>query len=260
VHLPELLGGPRTMVVVAHPDDETVGAATLLPRLRRARFIYITDGAPRDGSDAARHGWTTAQYREVRRRERANAFALCGLQPDRIVDLGCPDQEAALQLVRLTRELAALLDEWRIEAVLTHPYEGGHPDHDAAAFIAHSAARLVPRAPTVVEMACYHKGPSGIVAGEFLPDVQADEQMVTMPLSPGQRAFKQSLIGCYESQHETLRSLPVDVERLRPAPAYDFHRPPHEGTLLYETRGWGIDGPRFRDLAAQALRELELHA
>lgn len=247
------------MVVVAHPDDETVGAATLLPQLKRAQFVYVTDGAPRDGHDAASHGWSTAQYRDVRRRERAKVFALCGLQADRVIDLDCPDQQAALRLVQLTRALAGLFDEWQIEAVLAHPYEGGHPDHDAAAFIVHAAARLVRRTPAIVEMACYHKGPYGIVANAFLPHAHADERMITTTLSPGQRAFKQSLVDQYESQHETLRHLPVDVERLRSAPDYDFSRPPHEGTLLYETRGWDIDGARFCELAAQALHRLELH-
>lgn len=244
------------MVVVAHPDDETVGAAMLLPRLTRACFVYVTDGAPRDGRDAARHGWSVMQYRDARRRERARAFALCGLDAARIVDFGCPDQQAARQLAPLARRLAALFDEHAVENVLTQPYEGGHPDHDATAFIVHAAARLARRPPAIVEMASYHRGPHGLAAGEFLPDAAADAQAVTVRLSSEQRAFKQSLIDCYASQHETLRPLPLDVERFRPAPRYDFLRPPHEGRLWYEAQDWGIDGARFRELAAAALHEL----
>lgn len=248
------------MVVVAHPDDETVGAATLLPRLKQALFVYVTDGAPRDGRDAARHGLSTAQYRDLRRRERAEVFALCGLDVARIIDLDCPDQQAARRLAPLARTLASHLDEHRIEAVLTHPYEGGHPDHDAAAFVVHAAARLARQAPTIVEMTSYHNGPNGLVAGEFLPDAAVDGQVVTTVLTPEQQSFKQSLIGCYASQRDVLRKLPLDVERLRPAPRHDFLRPPHEGLLWYEMRDWNIDGRRFCEFAAQALQELRLAA
>jgi LmbE family N-acetylglucosaminyl deacetylase len=253
VSLLDELEAPGTMVVVAHPDDETVGASSLLPRLKHAHFVYVTDGAPRDGLDAARHGWSAMEYRDVRRRERASVFALCGIATTRIVDLDCPDQEAALRLGPLVRKLATLFDKFHVARVLTHPYEGGHPDHDATAFIVHTAARLAPHAPSIVEMTSYHNGPHGLVAGEFLPDATADARAASVPLSDGQRAFKQLLIDCHASQRETLRWLPVSIERFRPAPAYDFRRAPHEGRLWYETRGWDIDGKRFRQLAAAAL-------
>lgn len=249
------------MVVVAHPDDETVGAATLLPQLAHARFVYVTDGAPRNGRDAARHGWSAMEYRDVRRRERAEVFERCGLDPARIVELECPDQQAASRLAPLARRLAALFDEYAIEHVLTQPYEGGHPDHDATAFIVHTAARLARRAPAIVEMTSYHRAAHGLAAGEFLPDAAADAQAVTVRLSREERAFKQSLVDCYASQRETLRQLPLpDVERYRPAPHYDFTRAPHEGRLWYETQDWGMDGARFRELAAAALAELGLSA
>ena len=91
---------------------------------------------------------------------------------------------------------------------------------------------------------------------EFLPDAASDVQMATTVLTPPQRSFKQALIDCYASQRDTLRGLPLDVERLRPAPQYDFRSPPHDGLLWYEMRGWGIDGRRFCELAGQALEEL----
>jgi LmbE family N-acetylglucosaminyl deacetylase len=260
VSLLEELEKAGAMVVAAHPDDETVGASSLLRRLRRAHFVYVTDGAPRDGRDAARHGFSVMQYREARQRERAQVFALCDIAPDRITDLDCPDQEAALRLVPLACRLAGLFDELRIGKVLTHSYEGGHPDHDATAFAVHAASRLAKRAPRIVEMVSYHNSPKGLLAGAFLPDRDCDALAVSVPLSDAQRGFKQSLIDCYASQRDTLRWLPVQVERFRPAPSHDFCRAPHEGLLWYETRAWEMDGARFRALAAAALAELELRA
>ena len=51
------------------------------------------------------------------------------------------------------------------DLVLTHAYEGGHPDHDAVAFAVSGggAARGSDAADTtVVEMPFYHAGPGGL--------------------------------------------------------------------------------------------------
>ena len=37
------------MIVVAHPDDETIGMGAQLCRFRDALLVQVTDGAPRDG-------------------------------------------------------------------------------------------------------------------------------------------------------------------------------------------------------------------
>ncbi len=52
-----------------------------------------------------------------------------------------PDQETAFQLAAIVHELIPVLAS--AERVITHPYEGGHPDHDTAAFaVAAACARL----------------------------------------------------------------------------------------------------------------------
>jgi N-acetylglucosamine malate deacetylase 2 len=43
-------------VVVAHPDDETIGCGAILRRLPLVRLVHVTDGAPRDMIDAVRLG------------------------------------------------------------------------------------------------------------------------------------------------------------------------------------------------------------
>src|SRR3569832_957804 len=163
----------RTLVLVAHPDDEVIGASTLLPKLRNALFAYVTDGAPRDGRDAQSHGLNVDAYRKRRREERDAALSLCAVDRHRVIELGCPDQQAARELVRLSREVVRVVDERRIEFMLAPAYEGGHPDHDATAFIAHAAVALSRRTVRIVEMAGYHAAANDIVRGDFIPSTGA---------------------------------------------------------------------------------------
>jgi len=167
----------RVLVIVAHPDDETIGIGGHMARFADLHLLHVTDGAPRNGADARAHGFASpGDYATARRKELARALCLAGQDPDRAARLGVPDQEAALHLPRIVDAVAACLSKLRPVAVLTHAYEGGHPDHDATAFAVHAAcARVGAAAPEVVEMTGYHAGPDGIVAGRFLPAEAASE-------------------------------------------------------------------------------------
>jgi hypothetical protein len=76
------------------------------------------------------------------------------VNPPPALPIGRADQRLSYALVGLTRQVRSLLAKEKTEAVLTHPYEGGHRDHDAIA----------------IEMAFYHQGTHGICTGEFLPE------------------------------------------------------------------------------------------
>lgn len=253
---------PATMVVMAHPDDETVGAGSRLPRLAQAQFTCVTDGAPRDGEDAAQLALTPADYARERRLELQTVLVRCGIGPGQLRMLECADQQAALQMAALSRQLAALFAEHGIAAVLTHAYEGGHPDHDATAFAVHAAAALVrargAREPGIVEMASYHRGPDGLRTCSFLPAPAGELPVTTLQLTEAERDRKADLIASYATQAAALRNFPLDCEAFRPAPRYDFRQPPHAGTLNYELHPWGMTGEGFRKLAAEALEELGL--
>jgi LmbE family N-acetylglucosaminyl deacetylase len=249
------------LLIVAHPDDESIGAGAILPQLRSSTFVYVTDGSPQNLADAAATGFRTRDdYAEARRKERSCALSHAGIDADQIIDLGISDQEASFHLAELSRRIAKLLARAEARWVMTHPYEGGHPDHDATAFAVHAACRMLAcdglSSPGLVELTSYHSRKGELVASEFLP--AADEPIATRELNREQRDFKRRLFDCYATQHATLRWFPTDRERFRPAPSYDFTQPPHDGLLFYEQFPWGMTGERFRRLAADALRELEL--
>ncbi len=249
----------RTLVVVAHPDDETIGCGAQLPRFADLTIVHVTDGAPRNGLDAAALGYSgPAEYAAARRSELESAVAVAGIQPERLVALGWPDQEAGLHLVEIARDLAQRLEG--AGAVFTHAYEGGHPDHDATAVAVHAACTLLARngaPPAIVEMPLYRAGgPEGWAVQEFLPASGRPE--IVLELTPEERRRKQAMFAAHLSQIQVLARFTLERERFREAPEYDFTSLPNGGDLLYEKQSWGMTGGRWLELAHAARAELGL--
>lgn len=240
---------PRVLIVVAHPDDEVVGAGALISRLPDVWILHATDGAPRDPRFMARSfAGTREEYARARRREVEQALALAGVGPDRLLGLRIADQEAVFEIPRLAEGIARAVREIRPDTVLTLAYEGGHPDHDAVALAARQAVQGV----EILEMALYHAEPGteGMIVNEFLPG-PSEERLI---LTDQERDLKRRMIEAFATQEETLRPfLPPRDERFRPAPSYDFTRPPHEGRLQYEIWGFPVNGKQWRETAKSHL-------
>ncbi|HJU07443.1 MAG TPA: PIG-L family deacetylase [Rhodanobacteraceae bacterium] len=246
-------------MVVAHPDDETVSAGSVLSRLRNWKLIHLTDGAPQDMHDAHRAGFETrAQYAAARAKELDCALDALQARPRARIGYGCVDQETAENL----RELAQRAREDLAGAsfAITHPYEHGHPDHDACSFAVHAACALLRRAdgraPQIIEFASYHVRDGAGVAARFWPDEAHPERELVLDTAECER--KARAIECFASQHGLAEVFPVGVERYRTAPKYDFREPAPPGTAWYDAHGWRIDSARWRECAAAALDELQL--
>lgn len=244
----------RVALVCAHPDDETIGAGASLSLLPGLVLVHVTDGAPRNLADARAAGFETAAgYAAARRAELRAALRLGGAEAE-TVELGVPDQGASEAMAEIARRLAEMFARHRIEACITHPYEGGHPDHDATAWASARAARAT--GIPVVEMLSYHAAPGGgpgggIEVDRFLPGPDP----VVHVLTPAERARKAAMFGAFATQARVLAPFPLVHEAFRPAPEYDFSAPPHPGILHYERFDWGMTGARWRTLAARAAGE-----
>ncbi len=244
------------MLVFAHPDDETVALGARLGRFGPAHFVHVTDGAPRNEQDSRWHGFASwRDYRDARAREFNHLLATAGIQTATHDCLEIPDQEAGLHLAALARRVADLIAAHRPEVIFTHPFEGGHPDHDACAFAVHRGVALRGAGnypvPLIVEAPFYNAVASR--PGSFLSAANSKHApQCEYKLNADEIQRKQARIDCFLTQKETLSGFPLEYERFRVAPAYDFARPPHRQPLLYERYPWGMTAERFNQLAKDA--------
>ena len=258
------------LVVAAHPDDETIGVGATLSALAAAawqvRVLHVTDGAPRD--PALRPSLAELERNHAsaaRRREVEAALRIAGLNPalTLLPHLDIADQEAALDMSGIARRLAKLFVSERFDVVITHPYEGGHPDHDASAFGVHAARELVERehlreAPLLAEMTSYHASDDGLVTATFrAPAGRFCRAAHPGELSDEARSRRRAMLAAFESQRDVLRVFADEREPLRCAPQYDFREAP-PAPRHYESLRFGWTSERFSQLAKRASADLGL--
>lgn len=239
--LAPLLG--KTLVIVAHPDDEIVGCGSLLQRVREPLILFATDGAPRDRFFWERYGSREA-YAGIRREEARAALDEIGVsQCEFLPPANNPgqfflDQDLFLNIPRALEAISEIVVHTRPEALLTLAYEGGHPDHDTCAFLTSWIAReyVLP----AWEMPLYHRSSNGVVVRQEFIVPEGDE--VLFDATPAEVERKRRALQAYISQQDILTEFNPAIERFRPQASYDFHRPPHPGVLNYEAWHWSVTG------------------
>jgi LmbE family N-acetylglucosaminyl deacetylase len=248
-----LLG--RTLVLVAHPDDETACAA-LLQRAELATVLFCTDGAP-----ASDYFWRSypsrREYARVRSLEAKQSLAIVRKSPEFLRHPqshdSFTDQELYQNLTGAFTSLVETTQSSHLDAILAPAYEGGHPDHDACCFLAHLLGRTL--AVPVWEMPLYHRGQNGeLVHQKFL---QSNGTEILVPLTPRELAKRRAMFAAYASQPDASDFVSSAVELYRPQFAYDFARAPHVGKLNYETWCWPMTGTQLCD-AFQACLQVGL--
>jgi hypothetical protein len=258
---PSTHGDCSVLFIVADPGDEIIAAGGSFDQLAGARFLHVTNGAPRDIATALDDGFVDrVEYAEARRREFFSALDCAGQKKEQVSELGFAAGEVSRNLATLTMSVAAVLREQQPDVVITHPYEGAHSDQDAIAFAVQTACVLLEmdglKTPTRLDAAGYSDwGGEGIV-GEFMAPSFTESVMVQ--LSRDRRRLKQCMLERMPTRLRHLQSVPLNREGFRIAPHYDFTQPPQEGVLHYEKCGDGLNGKRWRRLASDALRALGL--
>jgi len=245
-------------VIAAHPGDEIVGAGCLISRLGNVSVLHVTDGA-RDVEVARAAGFEdVAAYAKARKQECVDALTLANVSEDHVIDFAARDTSACDCLSDLTKRIAQHLQESRAEIVLTHPYEGGHPDHDATALATHAAMQLMKqngfKPPTLFEMALHPGNDDISKVTEFLPG--AEGETTTLVLDQHATELKRRMFECLKSQQQSVESSPLGYERFRLPPEYDFTAPPQKGKLHYENFDWAPRSEEWLVRARNAMNDL----
>jgi LmbE family N-acetylglucosaminyl deacetylase len=132
--LDPLLG--RTLVIVAHPDDEAVACAALLQRIREPHVLFCTDGGPLDPWFWERYGSREA-YSLLRQKEARVALKAIGVTDVNILKTrsGEPiiDQQLFQHLPAAVEAVSDVVSRIRPQALLTLAYEEVTPTTTAAA-------------------------------------------------------------------------------------------------------------------------------
>jgi LmbE family N-acetylglucosaminyl deacetylase len=135
------LQGP-VLVLAAHPDDEVIGAGSMLAwhaaRGHVVTVVHATDGAK--GDPGAREH----DIRAVRRREGIEALARLGIGEPRHWDL--PDGELPEVLPELTRRIEEVMREVQPRTLYSFHAGEAHRDHRAIAAATAAAAHALPPA------------------------------------------------------------------------------------------------------------------
>jgi LmbE family N-acetylglucosaminyl deacetylase len=123
------------VVVVPHPDDETLAVGGLIA-IQRAKGVDVTIIAVTDGENAYEQNQGLA---ELRREEQICALERLGVPRRKVIRLGLTDSDVAGREDELIAQLRSFITEG---TQVIAPWSGDfHPDHEACGRAAEIAAR-----------------------------------------------------------------------------------------------------------------------
>jgi LmbE family N-acetylglucosaminyl deacetylase len=122
-------------------------------------------------------------------------------------------------LDRAAAIIARYVIEHRPDAILSHAFEAGHPDHDSCAFLARWAGRKF--SLPVWELPLYHRrAPSSpLIYQQFLRSFGNETSLCP---APHELHRKELMLSHHRSQAAIISEFNTTRELFRPQPPYDF--------------------------------------
>jgi LmbE family N-acetylglucosaminyl deacetylase len=223
--------------LLAHPDDDLFLRPLLLDERVEHLVVYLTNGRV--------PGPTTPEQRQ----QEAHA-ALAEMGVDRIAWLGVEEDIDVYALIhQLEKAYSGLLSiverVARIRRVVTHAWEGGHPDHDAAHILAQALARRAGVERESVTLPYYRASTSGLAPFVVMATLPGNGTVHRRKLSWkeawsiiwGMRWYPSQTIPLLGlGPGAVFKSLAGRALQLQALSASAAPERPHEGKMLYEKR------------------------
>lgn len=240
-------------LLLPHQDDE-FGAFGVIDRCVDAglalRVFYLTDGAASGHSP------------RVRNAESLDVLGRLGVPPDRVRFLGdelrSPDGHLASNLQDIFGALLASLPP-STSTIYVPAWEGGHPDHDAAALVAVALGHELRIENSVFQFPLYNAYRCRLLPFAVFNPIAEAGAVVRQPISRARLRRFFALLHLYRSQRRTFAGLLPFIahyyatdgaQQCQQLTADIVSARPHPGPLLYEKRKW-LDWPRFEGTVSQ---------
>ncbi|MGO9327503.1 MAG: PIG-L deacetylase family protein [Steroidobacteraceae bacterium] len=229
------------VILLPHQDDE-IGVFHVIDECvkagRRLLVIYVTDGA-----------WQRAST-SIRNAESMTVLSRLGVAQDRIwflgQECGVANQNLRLRLEEVHAALLARLSSGpEVSAIYTPAWEGGHPDHDAAALLAVALARRLGSEGKVRQYPMYSAYRCSRRPYTVFNPIREAAPVINERIPLDRRIEHLALCWRYPSQMKTMLGLfpfilahyaRKGVQQYQHLDADIVTRRPHPGALLYERR------------------------
>ena len=214
----------KVLVLVAHPDDESIGCSALLQRSTEALVVFAVDGAPLHYGFESSFG-SLLNYSETRFREAARALGLIpNCSPRRLLATDGTwfvDQHLFLNLPVAFRSLLPIAQEFAPDLLVSHAFEGGHIDHDACHVLARQTARAL--SLRHLEFPLYWRSEQGQDIFQRFRESRHGE--FVLDLSPQELLVKRQMLAEYRTQQRVTSLFRPETERFRLTIQDDLAKP-----------------------------------
>ena len=131
----------NVLFVVAHPDDEVLGAGATIHKL-------VNEGHNVAVATLANHAAARANISETLLEDQKKAFAIMGVQKSYVGDF--PNiQMNTVPHLNLVQFIESAIEDWKAESIYTHHPADTNNDHVMTSYAAQAACRLFQRKPGV---------------------------------------------------------------------------------------------------------------
>ncbi|MFH2020745.1 MAG: PIG-L deacetylase family protein [archaeon] len=217
----------RILVISPHPDDCEFSTGRLIMRRKgkNSFVICLTDGRlGQDGTPGKRI--PEAQYAKLREAESRKALKEFHVLDSSVYYFGLPDQDLVSNPY-VVDKLFMLIKKINPDFVLIPPWEGAHPDHDAAHLFAIISLRnLGFSKDKIIEYGSYNNFEGEFKVQEFVPMGSDEEKLI--PTHNEQKRWT-NIMEIFKSQVNQQRDYfpKSKFENYRILPSYDYSKLPY---------------------------------